>query len=130
GWGEPFVVADIPGLIEGAHEGAGLGTQFLKHIERTRILVHLVDASVLDPEDPLRDLNIINRELFLYNPKLAEKPQIVVLNKLDLDQAEENAAKFESLFTDDEVLRISAKDGQGLEKLMSKIVQRLDDSNG
>lgn len=130
GWSDPFVVADIPGLIEGAHEGAGLGTQFLKHIERTRILVHLMDASALDPLHPLRNYEIINRELFLHNPRLADKPQIVVLNKLDLDPAGEYAETFESLLPQVEVLKISAKHGQGIDKLLSNIVALLDQLNG
>ena len=125
-WSEPFVVADIPGLIEGAHSGAGLGTRFLKHIERTRILVHLIDASLLDTDAPLKEYKIINQELFLYNPQLAEKPQIVVLNKIDLADSMEKADLFESQMEDIDVLRISAMSGQGIQKLISKIVQLLD----
>ena len=74
-------MADIPGLIEGAHEGAGLGHQFLRHIERTRLLIHLLDG--ISP-DPLGDYAVINEELGLFNPRLAEKPQMVVVNKMDL----------------------------------------------
>ena len=90
-----FVVADIPGLIEGAHTGAGLGTQFLRHIERTRLLIHLVDAAEIDPEDPLKAYNTINNELSRYSPELAQKFQLVVLNKIDLPDAEANVAAFE-----------------------------------
>ena len=79
GWGEPFVVADIPGLIEGAHKGVGLGIRFLRHIERTRVLVHLIDISTVDPQNPLAEYEIINRELANYSSQLMEKPQIVVL---------------------------------------------------
>ncbi len=78
-----FVVADIPGLIEGAHQGAGLGDQFLRHIERTRILAHLVDVSGLDPRDPVERLDSINRELELFNPRLMDKPQVIVATKTD-----------------------------------------------
>ena len=131
-WAEPFVLADIPGLIEGAHEGAGLGVRFLKHIERTRILVHMVDAETLEPADPLRDHDTINREMTLYNPQLAHKPQIVVLNKMDMDGAAENARAFEDQLgqrEDRDVLRVSALTGKGITKLLSKIIQMLDDAD-
>ena len=129
-WGEPFVAADIPGLIEGAHSGSGLGIRFLKHIERTRILLHMVDASAIDPDHPLADFDTINRELSLYNTQLAEKPQIVVLNKIDLDPAKANAALFEERLLDREdrdIVRISALNKKGIQKLLSKILQLLDD---
>ncbi len=125
-WGEPFVMADIPGLIEGAHDGAGLGTRFLRHIERTRILVHLIDASCLDPADPLAGYEMINRELSLYNDALSVKPQLVVLNKLDIPEASENADRFEAQFSGETLLRISAADKQGLDKLTSEIVRMLE----
>lgn len=84
-----FVVADVPGLIEGAHAGHGLGTRFLKHVERTSVLVHLVDVSSVSGRDPVDDLDIVRRELRLFAPALAEKPQLVVANKLDaLDEPE------------------------------------------
>jgi len=86
-WGEPFVVADIPGLIEGAHKGAGLGIRFLRHIERTRILIHLIDSSSIDPADPFKSYKTINKELEMYNKELAKKSQIVVLNKIDMPGA-------------------------------------------
>ena len=83
GAGRTFVVADLPGLIEGAHEGAGLGTRFLKHIERTRLIAHLVDTSDANDRDPVRDFEIIEHELASFSPMLAEKPMIVVATKLD-----------------------------------------------
>ncbi len=84
-----FVIADIPGLIEGAHEGAGLGDRFLRHVERTQLLLHLVDVSSASGRDPVSDYEIINRELLAYDPNLAERPQIVVATKLDaLDEPE------------------------------------------
>jgi len=126
GWGEPFVVADIPGLIEGAHEGTGLGIQFLRHIERTRVLVHLIDAGDIDPDDPLKSFEVINRELTLYNESLGKKAQIVVLNKLDLPGAAEAAESFKRASTDMEILTISALKGDGLDRLKSKILQCLD----
>lgn len=125
-WGEPFVVADIPGLIEGAHEGAGLGTRFLRHIERTRILIHLIDVSELDEKDPLKSFRTINNELALHNKDLMEKPQIVVLNKLDLPGCPELAESFESKMPGKIVLRISALSGEGTDILLSKIVQIMD----
>ncbi|HLN84027.1 MAG TPA: GTPase ObgE [Candidatus Binatia bacterium] len=86
-----FVVADIPGLIEGAHEGHGLGHKFLRHVTRTSLLIHLIDGSQIDPEDPLKDWRTVNHELALFDPALAQKPQIVVINKIDLAEAREQA---------------------------------------
>ncbi len=124
-WGEPFVVADIPGLIKGAHKGTGLGIKFLRHIERTRILVHLVDVSAIDLDDPLHDYNAINNELAMYNRKLAEKSQIVVLNKIDLPGIQEAADVFQSAIKDKEVTLISALTGKGIDNLKSKLVDLL-----
>jgi GTP-binding protein len=86
-----FVVADIPGLIEGAHEGHGLGHKFLRHVTRTSLLIHLIDGSQINPEDPLKDWRTVNHELALFDPALAQKPQIVVINKIDLAEAREQA---------------------------------------
>lgn len=83
--GKSFVMADIPGLIEGAHEGAGLGHEFLRHVERTRLIVHVIDAAGIEGRNPLKDFYKINEELKNYNPKLAEKPQIIVANKKDIE---------------------------------------------
>ena len=127
--GEPFVVADIPGLIKGAHKGTGLGTRFLRHIERTRILVHLVDVSAIDSDDPLHGYNTINKELALYNQKLAEKPQIVVLNKIDLPDTREAAKTFQSAAKGKKVTLISALTGKGVDDLKLQIVQLLDRSH-
>ncbi len=127
GWSDPFVVADIPGLIAGAHKGAGLGIRFLRHIERTRILIHMVDAAAIDPQNPLEAYQTINSELSQYSPQLAEKPQIVVLNKMDLSGTDKTAAAFEAALAETEVLRISAASGNGIEKLNSRIVHLLDD---
>ena len=85
--GKSFVVADIPGLIEGAHEGHGLGDKFLRHVTRTSLLIHLLDAAKIDGGDPLADWKTINRELELFDPELGKKPQIVVANKIDLPEA-------------------------------------------
>lgn len=129
-WGEPFVVADIPGLIEGAHKGAGLGIKFLRHIERTRILVHLIDVVSIDLDNPLKVYNTINKELAMYSKGLADKPQIVVLNKLDLPGADEAANIFKSAAKGKKVLLISAINGTGIDELKSQIVKLLDNLNG
>ena len=129
GWSEPFVVADIPGLIKGAHQGTGLGIKFLRHIERTRILVHLIDASSIDPDNPLDQYHTINQELAMYDEKLAKKPQIVVLNKLDLSGVQKSADIFQSALKDKKVIFISALTGKGLKELNSQIVQLLDSTD-
>lgn len=126
---DPFIIADIPGLIEGAHEGTGLGDQFLRHVERTKLLVHLLDASGSEGRDPLEDFNAINYELEKYNKKLAQRVQIVALNKVDLilelEEVEALKAKLEALGY--EVFVISAITGQGLNDLLSRVIQRLDE---
>jgi len=127
GWGEPFVAADIPGLIEGAHTGVGLGTRFLRHIERTRVLVHLIDASNLDPQDPLADYETINRELANYSPQLLAKPQIVTLTKMDLPGTKEAVKALKAAVKDREVLQISAATRKGVKKLISKMIKYLED---
>ncbi|UCD31760.1 MAG: GTPase ObgE [Desulfobacterales bacterium] len=129
-WGEPFVIADIPGLIKGAHKGTGLGIRFLRHIERTRILVHLVDASSIETDDPLQSYHTVNKELSMYNQQLMEKPQIVVLNKLDLPGVRELATSFQSALKGKEVILISALTGKGIENLLSQTMQLLDKQNG
>lgn len=125
-WGEPFVVADMPGLIEGAHTGAGLGTRFLRHIERTRLLIHLIDATAIDPDAPLSRYEAINRELAGYSPELAAKPQIVVLNKMDLPGADVAAELFRMAADSLPVLTISAAARQGIDTLTKAIVERLN----
>jgi GTP-binding protein len=120
-----FVMVDIPGLIEGAHQGAGLGHDFLRHIERTRMLVHLLDGA---SEDPLQDLDSVNEELALFNPRLADKPQLVVLNKMDLPQAQELWP-----LTEEEMARrgvpaccISAATGSGVRQMLYHVLQLLE----
>jgi len=130
-WGEPFVVADIPGLIEGAHKGAGLGIQFLRHIERTRVLIHLVDLETMDLDDPLHTYDLINNELYQYKEAVARKPQIVVLNKIDLAGTDAAVEKFRSQFKSDKtVLTVSALTGQGITALISNLVRVLDEEYG
>ncbi len=123
---ETFMLADIPGLIEGAAEGAGLGHDFLRHIERTRMLVHVVDVSGVEGRDPYDDYLKINAELAEYSAKLAELPQIVALNKCDLYGAEENVAAFmEKTKGACEVYPIRAVSGEGTDRLLTAIVKKL-----
>ena len=113
-----FIVADIPGLIEGANEGEGLGHDFLRHIERCRVLIHLVDISGIEGRDPIKDFNLINRELELYNKELANKPMMVALNKIDLD-FNDNASKFIETFKNDyKIYKISAATTNGIKELL------------
>jgi GTP-binding protein len=125
-WKASFVVADIPGLIAGAHEGAGLGHQFLRHVERTRILLHVIDASQIDPEQPLEAYQTVNTELTQFSPSLVDKPQIIVLNKMDLSGTESNAAAFKACLADAAVQCISALSGSGTEALISHIARILE----
>jgi GTP-binding protein len=127
GWGEPFVVADIPGLIEGAHKGVGLGIRFLRHIERTRVLVHLIDISTVDPQNPLAEYEIINRELANYSSQLLEKPQIVVLNKIDLSGTNEAGRAFQAAVKDRDVIQISAVTRKGVDKLTAMMIKYIED---
>ena len=129
GWGEPFVVADIPGLIEGAHKGVGLGTRFLRHIERTRVLVHLIDISTIDPQNPLVEYETINRELANYSPQLMKKPQLVALNKMDLSGTKEAARAFLAAVKDREVLQISAVTRKGVDSLTSMMIKCLENDS-
>jgi len=124
-----FVVADMPGLIEGAHEGAGLGHQFLRHIERTRLLVHIIDVSGLTGRDPMHDFDAINEELRLHSQRLAALPQIVALNKVDMpDAAKITEALRPTLESRGlEVFEISALTGQGLQPLLYRIAAKLDE---
>ncbi len=118
-----FVIADIPGLIEGAHAGAGLGHQFLRHVERCRVLIHLVDCGAEEPgRTPLGDFDKINRELELYSPTLAEKPQIVAGNKMDLPAARASFKKLKAALKRRkiDVLPISAATGEGVDVVLDR----------
>jgi GTP-binding protein len=120
-------VADIPGLIEGAHTGTGLGIRFLRHVERTRLLVHLVDVAAIDPDRPLAALETVNRELAQYSAALAQKPQIVVLNKMDLPDAQAWWPLIQEAMQerDAETLAISAVSGQGIRPLLHRTFELL-----
>lgn len=121
--GKSFVVADIPGLIEGAHAGAGMGIQFLKHIERTRILLHLIDVTDPTHPDPLEAYELLRKELKAYGPHLLEKPEIIVLTKMDLPEVAEKKAKLERYFKKQkkQVVAISAVKKEGLKTLLTSI---------
>jgi GTP-binding protein len=115
-----FVMADIPGLIEGAHQGVGLGDEFLRHVERTRLLIHVLDVSGIEGRDPLDDFKVINQELANYSERLAKRPQIVALNKIDLPQAAENLPEVKKILEEEgyEVFPISAVTKKGVKELM------------
>ncbi len=126
---DPFVIADIPGIIEGAHEGTGLGIQFLRHVERTKLLIHMLDASGSEGRDPLADFKAINEELKEYNERLAQRMQVVALNKTDLiadpEELELLVSEFEAMGY--EVFPISAATGKGIDALLSRVIQLLDE---
>ena len=106
--GRSFIMADLPGLIEGASNGAGLGIQFLKHIQRTRVIVHVVDMSGIEGRDPIDDYKKINKELENYDPKLMKRPQVVVANKMDLENSKENLINFKQAYPELTIVPISA----------------------
>ncbi|MBS7345182.1 MAG: GTPase ObgE [Caryophanon sp.] len=125
--GRSFAMADLPGLIEGAHQGVGLGHQFLRHIERTRVIVHVIDMSGMEGRDPYEDYVTINEELNQYNMRLLERPQIVVANKMDMPDAEENLVEFRKKVGEDiKILPVSAVSRQGLQTLLFNIADLLE----
>ncbi len=125
-----FVIADIPGLIEGASEGAGLGHDFLRHIERTRVLVHVLDASGSEERDPIEDFQKINDELFQYNEKLKDKPQIIVANKMDIPSSLEWIDKIKEEFIPKgyQVFEVSAATRDGIQELVYAIWNLLENT--
>ena len=131
GDGATFVLADIPGLIEGAHEGAGLGIQFLRHIERTKILIHLLDLSPITNRDPIEDYETMNRELKAYSEELSKKPQILALNKIDITEVREDLEKIEKHFSKSGVktFPISSATGEGTKELVWEVVRHLENLN-
>lgn len=135
GNGESFVLADMPGLIEGASQGVGLGIQFLRHIERTRVLLHVIDMSGMEGRDPYGDYQAVNQELSSYDLRLLERPQIIVANKMDMPQAQENLEKFKQQLakeqTDEfadqpQIFPISAVTRQGTQPLINAANKLLD----
>lgn len=123
--GSTFVVADIPGLIEGAADGAGLGHAFLRHIERTRVIIHVVDISGSEGRDPVEDYDAINEELKRYSPLLAQLPQFVAANKSELPEAEENFARLKEHIGDTPIFKVSAATVSGFEPLLRAVAQKL-----
>lgn len=130
GEGKSYVVADIPGLIEGAHRGEGLGDKFLRHISRTSLLIHLLDASRVAEDDPLSGWATVNRELELFDSSLARRPQIVVANKIDLPEARERVPLLENRFAALSIpfCAISAATGEGVERLKLMVGGRLEEA--
>ncbi|HHX61847.1 MAG TPA: GTPase ObgE [Epulopiscium sp.] len=129
-YGKEFVMADIPGLIEGAADGVGLGHSFLRHIERTKVLLHVVDASGSEGRDPVEDIYAIKKELDLYNPEmLKDKPQIIAANKMDIEGSEENFQKIKAEFEPKgiRVFPISAAGNQNLQELLEEVTKVLID---
>ena len=134
--GEQFVVADLPGLIEGAHTGVGLGIHFLKHIERTKVLLHVIDMAAMEGRDPFEDYKIIQEELGSYHLRLLERPMLIVANKMDQPQAEENLEKFKKNLADSlaegeempEIFSISAYRREGLQALLARTAEVLEET--
>ena len=120
-----FVLADIPGLIEGAHKGAGLGHQFLRHIERTKMLIHVIDLSATDGRDPIKDYEQLNLELGHYNALLTKLPQIIAVNKIDMPEAKANLTRVEEYFGNRKIFPISAITGDGVNSLMQQAYRSL-----
>lgn len=125
--GDGFVIADIPGIIEGASEGIGLGLQFLRHVERTRLLLHFIDVSGEEGRDPVEDYETINKELKKYSEKLSKRKQIIVATKIDVMQDETNLKKLEELAKKEklEIYKISSVTGEGIEKLIDHVTEVL-----
>ena len=126
-YGDSFVIADIPGIIEGASTGVGLGIQFLRHIERTRLLLHVIDVSGIEGRNPVEDFYTINKELESYSEKLSKRTQIIVANKVDVMQNEETYKELEKLAKEEsiEIFKISAATGDGIDKLMNRVTKIL-----
>lgn len=130
--GNGFVMADIPGLIEGASEGVGLGHEFLRHIERTRVMIHMVDAASTEGRDPIEDIMVINRELEEYNPEIAGRPQVIAANKIDCFPDEDRSVVMELMKEEFEprgirVFPISAVTGEGVRDLLYHVKHMLDE---
>lgn len=122
-YGDTFVLADIPGLVEGASEGVGLGHAFLRHVERTKVFIHVVDAAGVEGDDPVENIRKINGELEAYNPELMKRPQVIAANKTDIPGSEENVQRLKDAYEKDGfmVFPISAATNKGLDELLTKV---------
>lgn len=120
-----FVIADLPGLIEGASEGVGLGDKFLRHIERTKVIAHIIDMSGIEGRDPYEDYLVINKELEKFSPKLLQKPMIIIANKMDMESAKENLKEFQKK-VDKEIYPISALTNDNLNPVLTKLADLVD----
>lgn len=121
-----FVMADLPGLIEGAAEGAGLGEKFLKHAMRTKVIGHVIDMGSFEGRNPLEDYKVIRKELESYSEKLARKPELIIANKMDLPEAKNNLAKFKKEFPNLEIVEVSAISQTGIDEMVIKLADMLD----
>lgn len=121
-----FVMADLPGLIEGAHEGAGLGHKFLRHAMRTKVIAHVIDMGAEEMRNPIDDYLLIREEIEKYNEKLANKKEIIIANKMDLPEAQENLQKFKTKFPKKEIVEISSVTNIGFDKLMTILADTID----
>ena len=128
-FGDSFVLADIPGLVEGASEGVGLGHEFLRHVERTKVFIHVVDAAGVEGDDPVENIRKINHELEEYNPELLKRPQVIAANKTDIPEAAENVARLKETYEKEgfKVYPISAATNKGLDELLSAVALILKD---
>ena len=125
--GRSFVIADLPGLIEGASLGEGLGDRFLKHIERTRVIAHVIDMSAFEGRDPYLDYVTINKELENFNKDILKKPEIIIANKMDLPSAKENLEKFKQKIGDKKIFEVSAMTNTGLDDVVTSLADMLDE---
>ncbi|MCX5687046.1 MAG: GTPase ObgE [Candidatus Omnitrophica bacterium] len=119
-----FIICDIPGLIEGAHSGRGLGDDFLRHVERTRVLIHMIDMASVDGRNPAEDFRSINSELKLYNPELVKRPQVIAVNKMDIPEASEHLKEFKKKVKKI-IYPISCATGEGIKELLEAVYKKL-----
>jgi GTP-binding protein len=124
--GKSFVMADLPGLIEGASLGSGLGDRFLKHIERTRVIAHVIDMSGIEGRDPYDDYITIRKELENFDKKLIDKPEIIIANKMDMETSKDNLSKFKEKVTDKKIFEVSALTATGLKEVINELSDMLD----